>query len=88
MIRQERRSKIRECEHELKFIIKHTPYLKLKDSPEFGSSEDIGMLMDGVHEDQALQKRFDLASKIFTRVDQLTQMIELLKQPTKKEVRH
>jgi hypothetical protein len=87
MIRQERRTKVRECEKELKFILKHTPYLKLKTSDEFNlPMEEIGMLMDGVHEDQDLQKRFDFAGKIFTRVDQLNQMIEYLK-TTNKEVR-
>ncbi len=83
MIRQERRSKIREYEKELKFIQKHTPYRQLRFSDEFRLPiEEIGMLMDGVHEDRVLQERFDLAKEIFKRVDWLTQMIEALKKPT------
>jgi hypothetical protein len=85
MNRPERRRKIKECEKELKFILKHTPYLKLKTNEFDLPMEEIGMLMDGVHEDQDLQKRFDLVSKIFTRVDQLNQMIEYLKQSTSTE---
>jgi hypothetical protein len=88
MNRPEKRRKIKECEKELKFILKHTPYLKLKASDEFNlPMEEIGMLMDGVHEDQDLQKKFDLASKIFARVDQLYQMIEYLRLPKNTEVR-
>ncbi len=87
MIRQERRSKVREYEKELKFIQKHTPYRQLKESEEFNlPMEEIGMLMDGVHEDRVLQERFDLAKEIFKRVDWLTQMIVVLKKPTNTKV--
>ncbi len=87
MNRNERRNKSREFQKELGFILKHTPYFELKISDEFKelSPHDIEVLNKGEWIDDDLQERFTLAKQIFTRVDYLTQMIELLKKPLPKQ---
>lgn len=88
MNRNERRSKRRECLKELEFIINHTPYKEFQTSTEFNdlSPNDIDILAKGEWEDKTFQARFDLAKKIFMRVDYLTQMIELLTKPAERPV--
>lgn len=82
MIRQEKRRRIREYEKELEYIRKHTPYIELKLSSEFDlPEEEIGLLMDGLHEDKDLQGRFDMAKDLFARVDALQRLIWLIKHP-------
>lgn len=84
MNRQEKRRKVRVYQKELDFIKRHTPYLEFKLSGEFKlPEEEIGLLMDGIHQDKKLQERFYLAKDLFARVDALNDLISGLS--TKKE---
>lgn len=84
MNRNERRNKIRQCTKELAFIEKYTPYKSLQNTTRFNLPKDeLDQLVAQTHEDKDLQADFDLAKKIFMRVDYLKQTIELMKDATK-----
>lgn len=86
MIRQEKRRLIRDAEKELAFINRHTPYLEFKNTNEFMlPKEELDQLVAQTHDNIDLQARFDLAKKIYLRVDYLNTQIEYLKSPTKTE---
>lgn len=87
MNRNERRNKIRQCEKEHAWIVKNTPYRSLQNTTKFNLPKDeLDQLVAQTHEDKDLQADFDLAKKIFMRVDYLQRTIELMKQPTTQEV--
>lgn len=84
MNRNERRNKARECEKELAWIERYTPYKSLQNTTQFNLPKDeLDRLVAQTHEDKDLQADFDLAKKIFMRVDYLKQTIELTKDATK-----
>lgn len=86
MIRAEKRRLIKGYNKQLEYIRKHTPYLEFKTSGEFMlPQEEIGKLMDGVHEDISLQQRFDIAKDLFARVDALNTLIGRLQKPNTEE---
>ena len=80
MIRAERRRRIKEYEKELKYIFKHTPYLKFLDTNEFMLPKDeLELLVANNHENKSLQHKFNVAKDLFARVDALTTLIRELK---------
>jgi hypothetical protein len=85
MTRPERRRRMKAILKELKFIEKHTPFLKLMRGNEFSAlgKEEIGALQTGEHEDKELQKRFIEASKLFTHVIRLNEEYHDLKSGAK-----
>lgn len=85
MNRNERRNKSRQCEKELAWIERYTPYKSLQNTTQFNlPKEELDQLVAQTHEDKDLQADFDLAKKIFMRVDYLKQTIELMKDATNK----
>jgi hypothetical protein len=89
MTRPERRRRMKAIQKELKFIEKHTSFIKLMKGNEFSTlgKEAIGALQKGEHEDKELQERFIEASKLFTHVIRLNEEYHSLKRPEEHPLR-
>ena len=81
MTRPERHRLIKQYGKELSFILKHTPYLKFKNTSEFMlPKEELDLLVANTHENKVLQEKFNLAKDLYARVDALTSLIWKLKE--------
>jgi len=84
MKRAERRRLLKQYSKELSFILKHTPYLKFKNTFDFMlPKEELDLLVANTHENKVLQEKFNLAKDLYARVDALTSLIWKLKESKK-----